>query len=63
MRSACAAPALIAHHGKDLMARLGKQFTVDMEIWIVMHSDLKPVSRMRLMFDHLALNLAQFAAA
>jgi len=28
-----------------------------------MHNDLKRVSRMRLMFDHLVANLAQFAAA
>jgi hypothetical protein len=41
---------------------LGKQFKADMEIWIVMHNDLKRISRMRLMFDHLALSLAQFAA-
>jgi hypothetical protein len=34
-----------------------------MEVWVVMHNDLKRISRMRLMFDHLAVNLAQYAGA
>jgi len=46
----------------DLLPLLRKQFKVEMEIWIVMHNDLKRSSRMRLMFDHLATGLAQFAA-
>jgi DNA-binding transcriptional LysR family regulator len=53
----------IARRDPDLLPLLSKQFKVDMEIWIVMHNDLKRVSRVRLMFDHLCLNLAQFAAA
>jgi DNA-binding transcriptional LysR family regulator len=52
----------IARRDPDLLPLLTKQFKVNMEIWIVMHNDLKRISRMRLMFDHLALNLAQFAA-
>jgi len=52
----------IARRDPNLLPLLSKQFKVDMEIWIVMHNDLKGISRMRLMFDHLALKLAQFAA-
>ena len=52
----------IARRDPNLLPLLGKQFKLDMEIWIVMHNDLKGVSRMRLMFDHLALELARFAA-
>ena len=51
----------IAGRDPNLLPLLGKQFKADMEIWIVMHNDLKRISRMRLMFDHLALSLAQFA--
>jgi len=52
----------IARSDPDLLPLLRKQFKVEMEIWIVMHNDLKRSSRMRLMFDHLATGLAQFAA-
>jgi len=52
----------IARRDANLLPLLVKQFKVDMEIWIVMHNDLRRISRMRLMFDHLALKLAQFAA-
>ena len=53
----------IARRDPDLLPLVGKHFKVDMEIWIVMHNELKRISRMRLMFDHLALSLAQYAAA
>jgi DNA-binding transcriptional LysR family regulator len=53
----------IARRDPNLLPLLGKHFKVEMEIWIVMHNELKRISRMRLMFDHLALNLAQYAAA
>jgi DNA-binding transcriptional LysR family regulator len=52
----------IARRDPDLLPLLTKQFKVEMEIWIVMHNDLKRSSRMRLMFDHLASRLAKFAA-
>jgi DNA-binding transcriptional LysR family regulator len=52
----------IARRDPNLLPLLSKQFKLDMEIWIVMHNDLKRISRMRLMFDHLAISLAQFAA-
>jgi DNA-binding transcriptional LysR family regulator len=53
----------IARRDPDLLPLLTKQFKVDMEVWIVMHNDLKRISRMRLMFDHLARKFAEFAAA
>jgi DNA-binding transcriptional LysR family regulator len=53
----------IARRDPDLLPLLSKQFKVELEIWIVMHNELKRISRMRLMFDHLALSLAQYAAA
>jgi DNA-binding transcriptional LysR family regulator len=54
--------ARIARRDPDLLPLLAKQFKVEMEIWIVMHNDLKRSSRMRLMFDYLATSLAQFAS-
>jgi DNA-binding transcriptional LysR family regulator len=53
----------LARRDPDLLPLLNKLFKVELEIWIVMHNELKRISRMRLMFDHLALNLAQYAAA
>jgi DNA-binding transcriptional LysR family regulator len=52
----------IARRDPDLLPLLAKQFKVDMEIWIVMHNELKRISRMHLMFNHLAVSLAGFAA-
>jgi DNA-binding transcriptional LysR family regulator len=34
----------------------------DMEIWVVMHEDLKASRRMKLMFDHLVVELGDYAA-
>src|SRR5271170_3958550 len=53
----------LAKRDPDLLPLLHKQFTVELEIWIVMHSDLRRSSRMRLMFEHLATGLSQYAAA
>jgi DNA-binding transcriptional LysR family regulator len=52
----------IAQRDPELLPLFAKQFKVEMEIWIVMHNDLKRSSRMRLMFDHLASRLAEFTA-
>ena len=52
----------IGRRDPDLLPLLTKQFKVEMEIWIVMHNDLKRSARMRSMFDHLASRLAEFAA-
>lgn len=53
----------IARRDPDLLPLLGMQFKLELEVWIVMHNELKRISRMRLMFEHLALHLAQYAAA
>ena len=36
--------------------------TFDMDIWVVMHEDLKASRRIKLMFDHLAAELTAYAA-
>jgi DNA-binding transcriptional LysR family regulator len=48
----------LAARDPDLMPLLEKQFKIDLEIWIVMHSDLRRSSHMRSMFEHLATGLA-----
>jgi len=53
----------IARRDQNLLPLFSKRFKVEMEIWIVMHSDLRRNSRMRALFDYLAVRLAQFAAA
>jgi hypothetical protein len=45
------------------MPLLERQFKIELEIWIVMHSDLRRSSHMRSMFEHLATGLARYAAA
>jgi DNA-binding transcriptional LysR family regulator len=52
----------IARRDSNLVALFSKQFKVEMEIWIVMHNDLKRSTRMRLMFDHLAASFAKYTA-
>lgn len=52
----------IARRDPHLLPLFGKQFKVEIEMWIVMHSDLRRNSRMRALFDYLAVRLAQFAA-
>jgi len=51
----------IARRDPDLVQVLpGVSF--DMEIWVVMHEDLKASRRMKLMFDHLVVELTAYAA-
>ena len=52
----------LAERNPELLPLLHKQLKIDIEIWIVMHSDLRRSSRMRSMFDHLASGFAQYAA-
>ena len=40
---------------------LANAFSFQMECWIAMHENLKGSRRMRLMFDHLAKTLGQYA--
>ena len=51
----------IARRDPNLLPLFSKQFKIDLEVWIVMHSDLRRNSRMRALFDYLAVRLAQFA--
>jgi DNA-binding transcriptional LysR family regulator len=53
----------LARRDPDLLPVLHKQFKVELEIWIVMHNDLRRSSRMRSMFEHLATGLARYAGA
>ncbi len=39
------------------------QFEIDMEVWVVMHEDLKADRRMRLLFDHLVAGLKAYIAS
>ena len=41
---------------------LAKEFSFKLDIWICMHETLRGSPRMRLMFDHLAKELAAYAA-
>jgi len=46
-----------------LTAVLVDQFGFDLEVWVVMHEDLKADRRMRALFDHLVLELADYVAS
>jgi DNA-binding transcriptional LysR family regulator len=52
----------IAARDPNLVAILEGQFGFDMEVWVVMHEDLKTDRRMRLMFDHLVAGLKGYVA-
>lgn len=45
----------------DLLHILPDVFAYDLEAWIVMHEDQRPVRRVRLAFDHLAQALSAYA--
>ena len=51
----------IARRDPNLLPLLSKRFKVELEMWIVMHNDLRRNARMRALFDYLAIRLAQFA--
>ena len=50
----------IAKRDKNLVAVLHSELIVQMEVWLVMHNDLRGVRRIRLLFDHLALRLSSY---
>jgi len=52
----------VARRDPNLLPLFSKRFKIELEIWIVMHSDLRRNSRMRALFDYLAIRLAQFVA-
>jgi DNA-binding transcriptional LysR family regulator len=53
----------IARRDPNLLPLFSKRFKVELEIWIVMHSDLRRNTRMRALFDYLAVRLAEVTAA
>jgi DNA-binding transcriptional LysR family regulator len=50
----------IAARDPELVPILQGQFGFDLEVWVVMHEDLKTDRRMRLMFDHLAAGVKAY---
>ena len=53
----------IAARDPNLVAIMRGQFEIDMEVWVVMHEDLKADRRMRLLFDHLVAGLKAYIAS
>ncbi|WP_323991682.1 LysR family transcriptional regulator [Nguyenibacter sp. L1] len=52
----------LARRAPSLLPVLPAQFAMALELWLVMHQDLKPVRRVRAVCDHLAHELAVYAA-
>ncbi|HEX4180337.1 MAG TPA: LysR family transcriptional regulator [Caulobacteraceae bacterium] len=50
----------IARRDPNLVHVLDQAFNFQLEVWVVMHEDLKASRRMRLMFDHLVAGLADY---
>jgi len=52
----------IGRRDADLVALLPGVLKFEIEMWLAMHKDLRGTKRMRLLFDHLAEELAAYAA-
>jgi DNA-binding transcriptional LysR family regulator len=52
----------IARRDPDLVAILPGQIELSLEIWLALHEDLRASRRLRLMMDHLATGLTEYAA-
>jgi DNA-binding transcriptional LysR family regulator len=50
----------IARRTPDLVPVLPNAVQITLEVWLVMHEDLKATRRVRLLFDHLAAGLADY---
>ena len=50
----------IARRSKDLVPVLPEAFQIALEVWLVMHRDLKSTSRVKLMFDWLVEGLSDY---
>jgi DNA-binding transcriptional LysR family regulator len=50
----------IARRMPELVAVLPNAFYYALEVWLVMHEDLKATRRVRLLFDHLAVGLTDY---
>lgn len=53
----------IARRDPDLVQVLHGAFRYELDMWLVMHKDLRNTRRMRLLFDHLAKELAAYASS
>jgi len=58
----CACQRQIAARDPNLVPILEDRFGFDLEVWVVMHEDLKTDRRMRLLFDHLVAGLKAYVA-
>jgi DNA-binding transcriptional LysR family regulator len=56
---ACQVP--LARRGAEPLRRILPQLSLALPIWIVMHEDLRPIRRIRLVFDFLAQAMARYA--
>lgn len=50
----------IARRTPELVAVLPNAFDYALDVWLVMHKDLKATRRVRLLFDHLATGLGDY---
>jgi DNA-binding transcriptional LysR family regulator len=53
----------IARRQKNLVPLLHSELTIPLEVWLVVHRDLRNTRRIRLTFDHLAAELTGYAAS
>ncbi len=52
----------IARRDPDLVRVLASDFNFELDMWLVMHKDLRNVRRTRLLFDHLVDGLSRYVA-
>jgi DNA-binding transcriptional LysR family regulator len=52
----------IARREPDFVQLMPEGFGFELEVWVAMHEDLRTTRRMRLMFDHLAVELQVYVA-
>ncbi len=50
----------LAVRDRDMVPVLHEVFQISLEMWLVMHEDLRSSRRVRLLYDHLALHLARY---
>jgi DNA-binding transcriptional LysR family regulator len=50
----------IAKRDPDLLRLLADSVALSLEVWLVMHEDVRATPRIRLLFDHLARGLTEF---
>jgi len=50
----------IAKRYPDLVRLLADTITIPLEVWLVMHEDVRDTPRIRRLFDHLAEGLSEF---